>query len=149
MTLGPKVQLYTKNGNPKKYEGLRRTSSGQINVGIIIPNLTIRKVVATGKGKGKTVMNKPITSASDKEEFVYAGVAVKYLIDMEWFDLAKDKIKKIRFGKFQDIFFQTWKTNHFLNFLRHFLSTDKQFKNTFKGLQRSSLIDLVVNYSKA
>lgn len=144
MTLGSKVQFYNKNGQPKKYEGL----SGQ-RFGVLIPNLTIRRVAATGIGKGKTVMDKPITNATDKEEFVYAGVAVKYLIDMEWFDLAKDKIKKIRFGKFQDIFFQTWKTKHFLNFLNHFVGTDKQFKNTFKGLQRSSLIDLVLNYSKA
>lgn len=147
MSVRLKVQLYRSNGEPAIYERAYKTSSGKIRFSAFIPNLTIRRIVATGKG-AKTVINKPITNASGKEEIAQAGIAVKYLIDIQEFDTAKRKLGKMKLGKFQDAFFKTWKTKHFLDFLIHFMGTSKKTVDTFKGLQRSSLIDLVVNYSR-
>ena len=147
MTVRSKVPLYHK-GVPVIYERGVKTSSGKIRVNTFIPDLTIRKIVATGKG-AKTVINKPITNASGEEEIAHAGVAVKYLIDIQKFDTAKRKLGKMKFGTFQSTFFRTWKTKHFLDFLIHFMGTSKKTVETFKALQRSSLIDLVVNYSRA
>lgn len=147
MTVRSKVRLY-RNGEPMRYERARKTSSGKIRINAFIPDLTFQRIVATGKG-AKTVINKPITNASGEQEIAHAGVAVKYLIDIQEFDTAKRKLGKMKFGKFQDAFFKTWKTKHFLDFLNHFMGTSKKTVDTFKGLQRSSLIDLVVNYSRA
>lgn len=147
MTLRSKVQLYRPNGEPAIYERARRTSTGKILYGTFIPDLTFQKIVATGKG-GRTVVNKPITNASGEQELAHAGIAIKYLIDIQEFATAKRKMGKIKLGKFQDAFFKTWKPKHFLDFLNHFMGTNKKTVNTLKELQRSSLIDLVVNYSK-
>ena len=146
MSVRPKVPLY-RNGEPVMYERAYRTSSGKIRIKPLIPDLTFKRIVATGKG-GKTVINKPITNASGEEEIAHAGIAVKYLIDIQEFDTAKRKLGKMKLGKFQDAFFKTWKMKHFLDFLIHFMGTSKKTVDTFKGLQRSSLIDLVVNYSR-
>ena len=147
MSVRPKVRLY-RNGEPVRYERGYKTSSGKFRIHAFIPNLTFQRIVATGKG-AKTVINKPITNASGEQEIAHAGVAIKYLIDIQELDTAKRKMGKIKFGKFQDTFFKTWKTTHFLDFLIHFMGTSKKTVDTFKGLQRSSLIDLVVNYAKA
>ena len=147
MTVRSKVPLYRK-GEPVKYEKLKRTSSGSFRINTFIPDLTFQRIVATGKG-GKVTINKPITNASGEKEIAHAGVAIKYLIDIQEFDTAKRKMGKMKFGKFQDAFFKTWKPKHFLDFLIHFMGTSKKTVDTFKGLQRSSLIDLVVNYANA
>lgn len=148
MTVRSKVRLYRPNGEPAIYERAYKSPSGKIRFSAFIPDLTFQRIVATGKG-GKTVINKPITNASGEEEIAHAGVAVKYLIDIQEFDTAKRTLKKMKLGKFQDTFFKTWKTKHFLEFLNHFMGTSKRAVDTFKALQRSSLIDLVVNYSRA
>lgn len=139
--LRQKFRLYNK-GVPVVYEKLNGNK-----LTVYTPALTFRKLVSVGNGK--TVMNKPITEAKSEQEIAHAGVMVKYLVEKEIkkFDLARNVMKKMNVRKHRDVFFKTWKTEHFLNFIFHFLGKTKM-NNAFRNLKRDSLIDIVLTYTK-
>lgn len=138
--LRQKFKLYDREGKPIVYEKL----NGKKLV-VHPPALTFRKLVSTGSGK--TVMNKPIIEAKSDQEFGYAGLMVKYLIDIKKFDIAKSVMKKMNIRKHRDIFFKTWKTEHFLNYIFHFIGNTKM-NNSIRHLKRESLIDIVLNHTR-